>query len=111
VPLVEDTPAAHIIFVSEVNAITMPTDYQTLGQFLQEMPPVEDAPAAPASAAPVSAAPVSAAPADEAPGDDPPGDDSHGDDVPAANAPANDAHGACTQVHVINRLCIGNIVI
>ena len=71
-PPVEDTPAAHIIFVAEVNAVTTPTDYQTLGQFLQEMPPVEDVPA-------------DEAPADEAPADEVPA----ADNAPAANASAN----------------------
>ena len=77
-PSADDAPAAdgsaaNIIFVVEVNAITMPIDYQTLGEFLQEMPPVEDAP-------------TDGVPADEAPVNDP-----TADDVPAANAPANDA--------------------
>ena len=106
------TRPTNINIVAESNAIPMPTAYQTLGQSLQEVPPVEDTPAAhiifvsevnaitmptdyqtlgqflqempPVEDVPAGLA--SAAPANEAPGDDPPGDD-----VPAANAPANDA--------------------
>ena len=41
-PPVEDTSAADIIFAVKANAMTMPAAYQTLSQFLQEMPTVED---------------------------------------------------------------------
>jgi hypothetical protein len=39
-------PTTNINIVTESNAIPMPTAYQTLGQSLQEMPPVEDTSAA-----------------------------------------------------------------
>ena len=102
----DDSPAAIIIFVVEVNAITVPTDYQTQGQFLQEMPSVEEPPAdGPlADGHPADEAPTDEAPAEEVPAEEAPTNDFTVDDAPAANAPANDAPagnvGKETQVHV-----------
>ena len=99
----------NINLVAESNAIPMPTADQTLGQSLQEMPPVEDIPAAniifvvevnaitmPTDYQTLGQSlqempPVEDTPSDGAPADGAPADDTAADDVSAANAPANDA--------------------
>ena len=101
---------SNINLVAESNAIPMrqmPSADQTLGKSLQEMPPVEDTPAANiifvvnAITMPTDyqtlgqflqeMPPVEDAPADGVPADEAPTNDPTADDVPAANAPANDA--------------------
>ena len=103
------TRPTNINIVAESNAISMPTAYQTLGQSLQEMPPVEDTPAAHIIfVAEVNAItmptdyqtlgqflqempPVEDVPADDAPADDAPADEAPAtDNAPATNASAND---------------------